>query len=1162
MGHRILVLLLGAFAMVLPQAVFALGLGEITLKSALNQPLNAEIELLQVRDLSESEILVGLASAQDFERVGVERPYFLTSLKFKVRLTGGSPAILVSSTKPVKEPFVNFVLQAQWPSGRLLREYTLLMDLPVFSGEKAAPVAATSRNTQPKPRAQPATNQVDSSAKYNPRSSFDEAPSQPSSSITGYQQSEPNYSGDDYGPVKANDTLWDIAKSVRPDRGVSIQQTMLALQRLNPEAFINNNINLLRKGQILRVPDRNQIVEYTKQRAISEVAVQNTSWSGDPNAGYGAQLEGSKSVASYEEAPEVVEGRVSLSSPEDVSSSLEGRGTGSGAGSTEALENELAITLEQLDKTERENSDLKSHVESLEEQIQTMERMIEISSEDMRALELSVEKTKQAQAQADAAADEQAIAEGGEDILDEASMADADVLVADSAVEDATAMPSDSATVDVADSVATEEVLDATAELEVTPTPMPRPKVVSAPRPVEKSILDHILDNLIFIVGGLVALILGAFFIIRQRRESEEFIGESDDFLSQADFDTTEPEEPLFEETAAVIGADLEDDGYEEEAPEEVVAEPEIEEPSAAEAQTEDVVAEADIYIAYGKYDQAEEMLSSALEREPSDTAIRIKLLEVYAQQQDIERFDPHYAALLASRDAHAKGRAEELRSSIQDAPEFDNNLYDAAVETASNMDSDTLGAPLSDLASHLGDEVEDDFEELSLDLNEASEQASGEFSENVSDLDESLDFELDIESLDTEDESTSDNGSDFDLELGDIEPLEDLADDESLDFELPELDESGVVDTGLELELDLEEVSSDDGDLDIEDFDLDFDAKPSIEGGNDDELGVLELGALDDELASLSLEDTEDTSVDLDTDLSALDLDIGEEPEDLSLELDADVEKGDYDLGDLDIAGELDLELGDDALDIATGSDDLLDELALDEDEEFVSELMSESVELRDESESDMGEDLDLSDDLDLSALDQELDALTSDLGVEEADIDSLELTAPIEPSLENDFDFDDDSDLPATPTVMEEPITDFDDFEVELEQDLTEDLEPETLSDDASETVDVESLVGSDDAEDNAEETGEDTLFEQALADVPDSDLEFNIPEIDPEADEDDDLGFLSDSDETATKLDLARAYIDMGDADGARDILDEIMKEGNPQQKQEAENLLSRV
>src|SRR5690606_755641 len=133
MGLRIQALLVSVFAAFAAVYASALGLGEIKLNSALNQPLDAEIRLLQVRDLNEKEIVVGLASQEAFQRLGIGRPHFLTDLSFSVDLQSASgPVIKVTTLKPIREPFLDFIVQAQWPSGKLLREYTLLIDLPVF----------------------------------------------------------------------------------------------------------------------------------------------------------------------------------------------------------------------------------------------------------------------------------------------------------------------------------------------------------------------------------------------------------------------------------------------------------------------------------------------------------------------------------------------------------------------------------------------------------------------------------------------------------------------------------------------------------------------------------------------------------------------------------------------------------------------------------------------------------------------------------------------------------------------------------------------------------------------------------------------------------------------------------------------------------------------
>ncbi|WP_101759540.1 FimV family protein [Oceanicoccus sp. KOV_DT_Chl] len=123
--------------------VNALGMGDFSLNSALNQPLNAEIRLLNTEDLDPSQVKVKLASNSDFANAGVSREFFLTNLKFKVVMDGkGGGVIKVFTREPVLEPYLNFLIEAHWPSGRLMREYTVLLDLPVFSDSEAAPVKA------------------------------------------------------------------------------------------------------------------------------------------------------------------------------------------------------------------------------------------------------------------------------------------------------------------------------------------------------------------------------------------------------------------------------------------------------------------------------------------------------------------------------------------------------------------------------------------------------------------------------------------------------------------------------------------------------------------------------------------------------------------------------------------------------------------------------------------------------------------------------------------------------------------------------------------------------------------------------------------------------------------------------------------------------------
>ena len=182
--------------------VNALGLGELALESALNQPLDAEIKLLNVGELDKSQVLVRLANKEDFDRAGVSRDFFLTNIKFTVDVDkNGNGSIKLKTKDRVVEPYLNFLVEARWPSGRLLREYTVLLDLPVFSQVQQAPAPA-------KQVATPVIEQV----RNQPKTTS----ARPSSSsarqdLAGGQLE----AGEDYR-VRQDETLWEIAAKARP----------------------------------------------------------------------------------------------------------------------------------------------------------------------------------------------------------------------------------------------------------------------------------------------------------------------------------------------------------------------------------------------------------------------------------------------------------------------------------------------------------------------------------------------------------------------------------------------------------------------------------------------------------------------------------------------------------------------------------------------------------------------------------------------------------------------------------------------------------------------------------------------------------------------------------------------------------------------------------
>lgn len=263
-------------AVLLPLTASALGLGEISLRSALNEPFVAEIPVTSDSGEDFGQLSVQLAPVETFERYGLDRPRFLENFSFQISRDGSRTVVRITSAQPVSEPFVSMLLDVSWPQGRLLREYTVLLDPPTFArpdgtGQQSSQaVVAPAAAAGPAPAA-PAIRR-ESPTRPAPAASASEP-----SGATGSVSAGPD--GDSYGPVRPNETLWRISERLSADRSVSINQMMVALYRANPEAFAGN-INRLRRGAILRVPRGNELDGIGSSEATAEVKRQNQEWRG------------------------------------------------------------------------------------------------------------------------------------------------------------------------------------------------------------------------------------------------------------------------------------------------------------------------------------------------------------------------------------------------------------------------------------------------------------------------------------------------------------------------------------------------------------------------------------------------------------------------------------------------------------------------------------------------------------------------------------------------------------------------------------------------------------------------------------------------------------------------------------------------------------------
>lgn len=343
----------------------ALGLGEIELKSGLNQPLSASIDLINVGDLNAQQIAVRLAGNADFERAGVERVIFLSDLKFAVTLDGkGGGVVRITSQNLVREPFLDFVLEARWPEGRLLREYTVLVDLPTFSDEPAArpaPAAASPRAAAATPAAR---------VQYRTPAAPASAAALPAPAPTEVT-------------TRRNDSLWAITARVKPAE-VNMQQAMMAIYTKNPEAFDDGNINGLRKGQILRLPTNEEYAALTRQQAINAVALQNEAWR-DAKV---MPLQAGTAAAVAEPVPaEESYMKLAGGAGGTAETAVAASGEDAAGGTVAALQNDLVATEEKLDRAERENAELDSRMDELQAQIATLEQLIQLKDQQLASLQ-------------------------------------------------------------------------------------------------------------------------------------------------------------------------------------------------------------------------------------------------------------------------------------------------------------------------------------------------------------------------------------------------------------------------------------------------------------------------------------------------------------------------------------------------------------------------------------------------------------------------------------------------------------------------------------------------------------------------------------------------------------------------------------------------------
>ncbi len=966
---RKLLTVLIAGVLFVPTTGFTLGLGEIEVNSALNQRLNAEIELLSAEPEDTENIIVKLASRKEFSRAGLDRPYLLNDLRFKSEIIDGVAHIKVSSGSPIREPFINFLIEIDWPNGHLLREYTVLLDPPVFMTQAAKTTSVQSTdNSDFRPTTSASTNispvVVAPAVTSSPRPTAAKAAAPVSSEPTFIpapvvQQQTPTKQSVASYRVKSGDTAWSIADAMRPNQNISVPQMLMAMLRANPESFINGNINGLKRGYIIRTPDAAQIAAISHEDARAMVREHGALWRQYQQSRSGVQS--ASSIPADSKPAQIGSSTNSASAATGKDNAhlaiVAGAGTSTVGDkapanmSAEELRAELALSRERVETERVEKEALRNRVDVLEQRTVKMESMLSIEDEELSAVQ-SLNAPVAADSM-DTAATDTANVEMAESALSGSAEMDEDAVTDESAAPEAateeTGAVTEKISADVSpeDAIFTDEVSgqseDANAS-DIAATPEAAEPVANNTdsEPVADP-LTELLNNPTLLAaagGGLLLFVLMIALINKRRKVGSSMAAVPVPSNANTDTDLENLADDIAEEKAVTeamtevteeentdVAASAEDSTAELTEAVEVA---EVETDVEAEEARDDIIAEADVYLAYGIYQQAEDLLKQALVDHPENDTYRAKLAETFYSSKNANAFLEVANELKQNVDddspvwAKVSEMGQELCGNdpmFQGAMVGDLDLDEAAPsELSMDFGSDNDGATEELSEINLDDdsiELPDlDIEEQSVEVvDESSLVADDEISEIPNEPVEEIEFDL------SDTEATVEEAASEDEFLLDIDTSElDIKDeDEVIDEASAEEESFDIAD--IEIDLD-EEISA----SEVSDTDVDFNLDDAVEAEAEAET---EVEALEDDSEEIALDLSDDVEIE------SLDSDSTDNIDAVLAANDDSAEDGDFDLSSLDDTDEIStkLDLARAYMDMGDhdGTRDILDEVLAD---------------------------------------------------------------------------------------------------------------------------------------------------------------------------------------------------------------------------------------
>jgi pilus assembly protein FimV len=822
---------LAVLSLLAPASAYPLGIGEIKLHSALNQNLDAEISLMLSAGERISDVKVSLAPPDKFDERGVPWSYFLSNISFEPTLRDdGSAIIKVRSREVLKEPILDLLLQVSWPKGTSYRQFSLMVDPPAAYAQPIVPITRVPETSAAAPAisAPSATHAPSFVPEPNPVTSASAAPvSKPVRRVP-----KDDIVKGVYGPTRRNDTLWGIAEKASKPYKVSVEQMMIAIYQANPDAFYKDNVNALLAKVKVKIPDREAVVKLSRQEALAEYNRQKEAWknrSQPVSPEITKVKEPVQKEATTDEKP--FENQLTLAAPAEaavaenavITPGQEQNAVKADSGNAEAVT-----------ASAKANEEMQARMAALEQQLAKMQALLTIREQQLAAMQNQAQQAPKSATVSTAptpplpAGQPAAAVQEAEPVTSAASQPPSEQTVTDQNVKPVPAI--------VAQEQPAKQPQPAPEQAVKKPVSRPAPELVEETLPL----------GLIGGVGAAVLSLLGFFWWRRRKSVSEASLTTESMFSPSIIYKAPETESnfsvPVLNENTAYDVEPVGESSFLSEFT-----------PSDFDAfdndQSEiDPIAEADVYLAYGRYQQAEELMRNAVDTHPDRDECKLKLLEIYYAAENktgFEAFAQELSAVGKSQDPVFWEKVIEMGREI--CP--DSALFSLGSVSTSHAENLLIGGGEPINLTKQDAPRKDDFErQFDSDFDTAA------FSDS---------FVKSVESA----QATADNDfADFnlaDFSLDEAVAQDELRNNESIDFDLGTLPDSGLeseAQVSLDDSADLQ-FSDDKLDFDLESFNFDTEFPSSDEKKEDIETLAIDQFDLmkesgDDQLTSAFADD------------------------------------------------------------------------------------------------------------------------------------------------------------------------------------------------------------------------------------------------------------------------------------------------------------------